>query len=289
MTINASGPVSLADATAGQSIALELGLGTSTTISLNDTAVRSLAGVASGVVSLGDFYGMSNTFSFTLSSGQNINLRTAAIAAGWDQVKILIATLNSGGAIGSSATGTYALTINGAYAKGVTFINNGYVVGMGGAGGPGGNGGNPGTAGGPALSVASAVTIQNNGTIGGGGGGGGGGGHWSGITNGVGGGGGGAGNTAGSGGAGSAASGFPQYYFNTSSPGTLTTGGSAAPNSTGGGGGTGGTGGNLGSAGATGGAGSGGAGGAGGAAGICTSGGSNITWSVAGSRLGTLA
>ena len=44
MPLNTSGAISLAGATAGQSIALELSLGTTTQISLNDTAVRTLAG-----------------------------------------------------------------------------------------------------------------------------------------------------------------------------------------------------------------------------------------------------
>ena len=65
MALNSSGPISLAGATAGQSIALELSLGTTTQISLNDTAVRTLAGVASGAISMPtDFWGKSNNIPF---------------------------------------------------------------------------------------------------------------------------------------------------------------------------------------------------------------------------------
>ena len=61
MALNTTGAISLAGTTAGQSIALELGLGTTTQISLNDTAVRTLAGVASGAITMPtNFYGKSN-------------------------------------------------------------------------------------------------------------------------------------------------------------------------------------------------------------------------------------
>ena len=60
MTINASGIVSLAGTTAGQSVEIELGGNGTTTISFNDTNVRTLAGVASGAISMNNFYGKSN-------------------------------------------------------------------------------------------------------------------------------------------------------------------------------------------------------------------------------------
>ena len=50
MTLNASGPISLAGATAGESIAVELGLSSTGQISLNCTSVRTLAGVSSGAI-----------------------------------------------------------------------------------------------------------------------------------------------------------------------------------------------------------------------------------------------
>lgn len=76
MALNASGAISLAGATAGQSIALELGLGTATQISLNDTAVRTLAGVASGQISMPiNFWGKSSdAFWVAYSIGSTIGI-----------------------------------------------------------------------------------------------------------------------------------------------------------------------------------------------------------------------
>jgi hypothetical protein len=59
MPLNASGPISLAGATAGQSIALELGRTATTPTSLNESAVRGLLGVASGAISFSSAYGKS--------------------------------------------------------------------------------------------------------------------------------------------------------------------------------------------------------------------------------------
>jgi hypothetical protein len=64
MAMNSSGPISLGGATTGQSINLEVGAPATSTVSLNDTIVRTLAGVATGqIVVPTDFYGKS------LSSG----------------------------------------------------------------------------------------------------------------------------------------------------------------------------------------------------------------------------
>lgn len=61
MALNASGPIALAGSTAGVSIALELSLGTTTAISLNQTNVRTLAGVPSGAIVMPtNFYGKSS-------------------------------------------------------------------------------------------------------------------------------------------------------------------------------------------------------------------------------------
>lgn len=60
MTLNASGPISLAGSTSGQSIALELALSATGTISLNQANVRSLAGVSSGAITMPtNFWGKS--------------------------------------------------------------------------------------------------------------------------------------------------------------------------------------------------------------------------------------
>lgn len=67
MTLATSGEISLGGSTATRSINLELGLSATAQISLNDTNVRTLAGVASGAIVVPtDFYGKSAaTVNFT--------------------------------------------------------------------------------------------------------------------------------------------------------------------------------------------------------------------------------
>jgi hypothetical protein len=63
--MNSSGPISLGGATTGQSINLEIGSPATSTVSLNDTIVRTLAGVVSGqIVMPTDFYGKSISNSY---------------------------------------------------------------------------------------------------------------------------------------------------------------------------------------------------------------------------------
>jgi hypothetical protein len=70
MALNSSGPISLAGSTAGQSIAVELGQSASGTISLNDTNVRTLAGVPSGAITMPtNFWGKSNSVGWVLYTG----------------------------------------------------------------------------------------------------------------------------------------------------------------------------------------------------------------------------
>jgi hypothetical protein len=61
MPLAASGTLSLAGSTVGQSIALELSKSATATITLNDTDVRALAGVTtpSSIISISNFYGKS--------------------------------------------------------------------------------------------------------------------------------------------------------------------------------------------------------------------------------------
>lgn len=67
MALNSSGPISFGGSTVGQSINLELGVSATALASINSTSFRTLAGVASGQISLSNFYGKSNaTFYFAV-------------------------------------------------------------------------------------------------------------------------------------------------------------------------------------------------------------------------------
>lgn len=246
----------------------------------------------------------------------NYNLNDRAVAAGWNQVLPLIATVtvNSGVVVGSAATTTPAFTVNTVPSGSSLRLNvspGAYIVGRGGDGGYGGGDQpdmyQPGLGGGPALWTSSPISIDNQGVIGGGGGGGGGGGigSWTHVNEyGTplwtmyacgGGGGGGAGNVAGACARnGDGTGGWLDINGGgtvTGSGGTLTLGGvgGAAGSSLEGSAGVGGTGGNLGQAGASGGTGTGGhVGRTGGAGGQAVIGNSYITWIATGARYGSL-
>ena len=288
MGLQSSGAISIGD------IATEFG--GSTPHSLSEYYGVASGIPASGAISIKDFYGKANIFAFSISSNvSQLNLRTAAINAGWNQSAPVEATINSGVYVYSGSTGSYALDISGSFPNGVTLINNGTVVGRGGGGGTGdrgygrcfgysSNNGTAGGTGGPAVYAGTAVTIQNNGRLAGGGGGGGGGGSPN-FSWGGGGGGGGTGNgSAGSGGA---------YGYN-GSAGSLTGGGSGGPRRSGAGAGcpwveysgAGGSGGAYGSSGAGGASGDAHAGQGGGGAGNYIVGNSNVTWAATGTRNG---
>jgi hypothetical protein len=188
MALNSSGPISLIGSITGQSIAKELTLSETAQLSLFDSSVRTLLGVASGPISMFNGYGKSSgpsnfTFNQTISSDTtNYNLKSAAIAAGWDQTVPLVATItiNSSIYVYSTSTGSYAFDTGSSFYSGSTLalVNNGTILGRGGNGGNGGLNATPGTAGGtggPAFIARYAINVTNNGTIGGGGGGGGGG------------------------------------------------------------------------------------------------------------------
>lgn len=89
MPLNTSGPISLAGSTAGQSIALELGESATGTISLNDTAVRDLAGVASGAIVMPtNFYGASSGPTLTLGSAEGIGVdNITQVSIGYDTIR----------------------------------------------------------------------------------------------------------------------------------------------------------------------------------------------------------
>ena len=236
----------------------------------------------SGAIRLGQFYNAVRQFAFTITSSYTTeqDLRTLAVAAGWDESAPVVATIDSGavlqGAPGAANTGAggNALTISGSFPAGVSLINNGTIVGGGGGGGyaPYGGTGQPGGVGGIGILVSTAVSITNNNIIGGGGGGGGGGGAYGagGVVYYSGAGGGGA--PYGVGGSGSLGPGGTA---------TFTTGGTSGPYDYGRGG-TGGTYGVNGGAGQTQNTG----GGAGGVAGAAVSGDSYVTWVATGTIYG---
>lgn len=173
MTLPSSGPIKISEYNT------ELELSSSTVNQdLNSSLVRYLLQDTTdrAPISMSYGYGKSYVFSFNLSSGNNLDLRSQALAAGWNGTRPVAAYLPSGSIIGSTSASSYALTIQGSFPNGLTLVNNGYIVGAGGNGGstpygPYGYSQN-GTSGGPALHVLTAVSITNNGTIGGGGGGG---------------------------------------------------------------------------------------------------------------------
>jgi hypothetical protein len=208
MALNGSGPISIAGTTAGQSIQIELNGNGTTTMSLNDASVRTLAGPAfttpaTTIQMPTNFYGKSNrvTLSVTYSaSATDVTLALGSIsgyAAGTSDITV---TINSGVYLYSTSTGNSGLTITGGTSGDtLTIVNNGFILGRGGNGG--------GAVGGPALSLSYPATINNTNpaayVAGGGGGGGSAGGGGGGAGGGTG------GSPAGGAGGGIGASGSP--------------------------------------------------------------------------------
>jgi hypothetical protein len=297
-----SGQISLSD------VNVELGLPSTNLISMNNTIVRTLAGAASGTITMGGLRGKSNRVAINLiisSNTQNYNIfanKGLTYIPGKSDVTV---TINSGVVVGSALTSSFAMDTGTGWTSGdtINIVNNGTIVGAGGNGGnaPAGGtnaSGTDGAGGGTALRLLYATSIQNNNIIGGGGGGGAGG--STGYYGYGGGGGGGAGSISGSGGTG----------FVNGSSGTNTNGGNGG---NGGGGGVGGGGGSAGNNGTNGigawyhdigGGGGGGLGGSGGngsftsgvpapasggTAGAATSGaGTYGTWLATGTRYGAV-
>lgn len=171
---------------------VELQLSATTPISLNQASVRSLAGVPSGTISMNNLRGKTYYFYYTptINANQtNFNLKSSAIAAGWDQVRPLNATVTIGSPsstnvyVYSTSTGAYAFQTGSSFPAGslLALVNYGIILGCGGAGGVGAKpeipyaSGGSGTSGGPAFLAQYPITITNYGVIAGGGGGGGGG------------------------------------------------------------------------------------------------------------------
>ena len=248
---------------------------------------------ASGTISIGQFYGATREFFFTINTNYATpqDLRTLAIAMGWNGIDFLRVTNNA--VISSNTTSTPALSITGSFPNGVSFTNNGRVIGMGGRGGDTERAGSPGGIG---LRVTTNATIANTGTIAGGGGGGGAGVFWgwNGFSRSMAGSGGASGLTAAPGGLnpanGAGGSAFPSRDLN--GDGVFETGGQSfnwgwggRPSSPGGAGGS------WGAAGDAGGTVDGNynySGYAGGAGGAAVTGNSFITWTSTGTRFGAV-
>lgn len=208
------------------------------------------------------------------SNINNYNIYNAATTAGWTSGQPIKVVVNSGITVGSTSISNPAMTTTGLPASTAVVIDNrGSIIGKGGNAGtgaccyPSDLVGHAGQAGGAALEVTAATSIDNTGKIWGGGGGGGGGGYHLSYGNG------------GSGGGGAGAS--PGTGCN---PGTLSAGGSGCSPS-------GGRGGGPGEAGSNGAAGIGNVrypGGPGGAAGAAIKGNNNVTWLATGDVRGPL-
>jgi hypothetical protein len=177
--IESSGPIALAGPPSTNnptnSVELQLGLPGTATISMNCTNVRTLAGIPSGRIGLGNFYGKSNTWVGTISSNQtNLNLYSWATSNGYPGSGNAQITIAPGVYVyGAAAVVGAALCVSSSFPPGgLTLINNGYIMGAGGCGSPSRCGGSQ-VPGGVALSIATPITLTNNSFIGGGGGGGG--------------------------------------------------------------------------------------------------------------------
>lgn len=182
MALQSTGAISF------NNINVELGLSGTTTAPINQAPFRTLAGKpGSGTtIALSDFYGKANrvTINLTLAGGNVLNYdvydnRGPTYVAGTSDITV---TIPAPTIVGSVSTPTYSLSVPSVFnpADTVTIVNNGTILGAGGAGGRGGDAPGAGVVpatvglvGGNAVFVNRPTIITNNGTIAGGGGGGG--------------------------------------------------------------------------------------------------------------------
>lgn len=173
MPLQNQGPISLLD------IATEFG---NTAPYSMDEFYGAATGIpAQGAIGFDSFYGASAIVLYThtiTTNQQELNLYNYLIAQGWNGSDEVEVTINSGVYIWSDNTAVAALNTGGAYPKGLTIINNGFIMGKGGNGAGFFAAVSPithgtATSGGPAIYLTAPVNLNNsNGYIGGGGGGG---------------------------------------------------------------------------------------------------------------------
>jgi hypothetical protein len=127
---------------------------------------------ASGAIGLKNFYNAVNRVTLTQTYSTNTTqttLNVSALAGYVAGIADVTVYVSSNVYVYSTSTASPALAISGATAGDtITLINNGFIIGMGGAGTR-----STGGAAGPALSLGYNVSITNNSYIAGGGGGGG--------------------------------------------------------------------------------------------------------------------
>ena len=165
----------------------ELALTPTAQISMNDAAVRTLAGVPTPgtQISMSNLQGKSNAWTGTISTPQaNLNLYTWATTVaspaypGTGPASITVAPGVYIYADGATGATVYGMNIPASFPSTVSIVNNGYIMGQGGYGGAGSPtpkspaAGVAALPGGPAINLAKPVTITNNSYIAGGGGGG---------------------------------------------------------------------------------------------------------------------
>ena len=241
MALPASGNISFSQ------VNTELALSATAQIGMNDTAVRTLFGKASGAIAMSDGFGKSNrvavSHTFTTNTpNASLNVTTiGGYSAGKSDITI---TVNSGVYLYATLFYISGLALTGGTTGDtVTLVNNGYIMGQGGLGGtsPNSTAAGNGLPGGNALSLGFNTTINNTNASAYIGGGGGGGGAGASSTNGKGSyfgtGGGGGGSGGGAGGGGAAAGGAGGSIGSSGSNGSVSSGTAGGGGGSGGGGG----------------------------------------------------
>lgn len=127
MTLQTTGPISLGN------VGTELGRATGTTTSLGETAVRNLAGIASGAIKLSNLYGKSSV-AFApaggLSSGSPVTLSDWAAGGGNATVTIQCNQSAVWTWSGSGGAGSFVNVASGGSSTAITFrlSNTGYTI-----------------------------------------------------------------------------------------------------------------------------------------------------------------